>query len=267
MKILYIGDVMAQPGHRAVAQILPAVKKEYGVDFTIAQAENANPNGKGPSKFEINALQQMGVDFFTGGNHSLGGPLSEELYDDIAAPIVRPANLQDAKGSGYKIVQTTFGNVLIVSMLGQTVGKPIEITNPLEKIDAILEETKDIQFAARVANLHGDFSSEKRVFGYYLDGIFSLVVGDHWHVPTADAMILPKGTAHITDVGMCGTVHSSLGVKTQVIVDRWKTNRPGRNEIEEKGPLQFNAVLVDVDTVTGLSRSITQVQKIIDNPL
>src|SRR5690606_9840423 len=111
----------------------------------------------------------------------------------------------------------------VVSVLGQTVGRQLpDVTNPLEEIDKILNQTNDEKLAARIVNFHGDFSSEKRVFGYYLDGRVSAVVGDHWHIPTADAMVLPGGTAYITDVGMCGTLHSSLGVKTEVITQRWK---------------------------------------------
>jgi metallophosphoesterase (TIGR00282 family) len=264
VKILYIGDVMAQPGYTAVAKVLPEIKEQYKPDFIIAQAENSDPNGKGPGKPQITALQALGIDFFSGGNHSLTGMLSEELYNDPEAPIVRPANLIGAAGSGYKIVDTPFGKILIGSMLGQTVGKLLTISNPLEKIEEILEETKDQEIVARIFNFHGDFSSEKRVFGYYLDGRVSAVLGDHWHVPTADAMIMPGGTAHMTDVGMCGTLHSSLGVKTGIIVERWKTNRASKNEIETEGPLQFNAALVDVDTDTGLSRSIEHIQRIID---
>ena len=264
MNILYIGDVMAAPGHKAVAQILPQLRNEFQIDFVIAQAENADLNGKGPGKAEVDALQAVGVDFFSGGNHSLTGPNSTELYNDTDAPIVRPANFIDAPGSGHKIVDTKFGKILIASMLGQTVGKPLDTSNPLAKVDEIYQETKDQDIVARIINIHGDYSSEKRVFGYYLDGRFSAVIGDHWHVPTADAMIMPKGTAHITDVGMCGTLHSSLGVTTQIIIDRWKTGHVSKNQIEENGPLQFNAVLIDVDTDTGLSHSIQHIQRIID---
>lgn len=265
MKILYIGDVMAGPGRQTVQKLLPQLRSELAIDFVIAQAENANDNGKGPGKTDIEFLQATGVDFFSGGNHSLTGKDSISLYSDPLMPIVRPANLETEVGSGWKIAHTPQGNVLIVSMLGQTVGKPIAIRNPLHEVEEILEATKDEALVARVINLHGDFSSEKRVFGYYLDGRFSMVVGDHWHVPTADAMILPKGTAHITDVGMCGTLHSSIGVKIDVITKRWSTNLASKNVIEESGPYQFNAVLVDVDDVTGLSRSITQIQRVIDS--
>ncbi len=262
MNILYIGDVMAEPGMRAIKRFLPDIKQQYNVDFVIAQAENSNPVGKGPSHKEIDKLKAYGVDCFTGGNHSLSGDGSEELFKDPSVPIVRPANLNTDIGVGYRVIDSPLGLVLVVSMLGQTVGRQLDMRNPLVEIDMIYEATKDQPLVARIVNLHGDFSSEKRVFGYYLDGRFSLVVGDHWHVPTADAMILPNGTAHITDVGMCGTIHSSLGVKTEVIAKRWLTGQSSRNEIEFDGPLQFNAVLTDVDLNTGLAKSILQVQRI-----
>lgn len=263
MKILYIGDIMALPGQTAVTKILPKIKKEYKPDFIIAQAENIDREGKGPGLKDIQVMQKAGIDFFTGGNHSLRGSGSAELYKDESIPAVRPANLKEAPGNGWKIIDTDFGRVLIISILGQTVGRPLNITNPLEKIDEILKITAKENIAARIVNLHGDFSSEKKVFGYYLDGKVSAVVGDHWHIPTADAMVLPKGTAHITDVGMCGALHSSLGVKSQVIIDRWKTKKPSKNIIEENGPLQFNGVIITIDTNSGLAAAIELIQRII----
>lgn len=265
MKILYVGDVMAAPGKKVLAEVLPKLRQELQVDFVIVQAENSDDSGKGPSKQDLKAMQVAGVDFFTGGNHSLKGAGSEEVYIDAAQPITRPANLATDKGKGWDIIEAPQGKVLIVSLLGQIVGnRQPEVTNPLETIDAILEETAHETLVARLVNFHGDYSSEKRVIGYYLDGRVSAVIGDHWHVPTADALVLPKGTAHITDVGMCGTLHSSLGVSIDTIVHRWKTAHPSKNVIEEDGPLQFNAVLIDVDTQTGRSRSIQQIQRIID---
>lgn len=265
MKILYIGDVMAAPGRKIVADILPELRQELALDFVIAQAENSDNSGKGPGVQDLADMQAVGVDYFTGGNHSLKGADSEAVYGDKTQPTTRPANLITDVGKGWDIVESPRGKVLIVSLLGQIVGnRQPEVTNPLETIDAILEKTADEPLVATIVNFHGDYSSEKRVIGYYLDGRVSAVIGDHWHVPTADALVLPKGTAHITDVGMCGTLHSSLGVTIDTIVHRWKTAHPSKNVIEEDGPLQFNAVLIDVDTQTGLSRSIQQIQRIID---
>lgn len=265
MKILYVGDVMAKPGREVVKQVLPGLKKELSADFVIVQAENSDDEGKGPGKAEITALQKPGGDFFTGGNHSLRGRGSEALYADEAAPVIRPANLLgDAVGKGWQIVETGQGKLLLASILGQTVGRQTVLTsNPLEAIDKIIEETASEDLIGTIVNFHGDFSSEKVVFGHYLDGRVSAVVGDHWHIPTADARILHKGTAHITDVGMCGTLDSSLGVKKEIIIGRWKTNIPSVNEIEETGPRQFNAVLITIDVKTGLAAKIEPVRRIV----
>lgn len=262
MQVLYIGDIMADAGKKIVARVLPDFKKEQKIDFVIAQAENI-ADGKSPRPGDVDEMQKIGVDFFTGGNHSFSNSDTRPLYDNPNMSIIRPANVDGKEGDGWKVVQHQGQKIFIASILGQTVGtQRIDATNPLDKIDSILEEL-DESIKIRIVNFHGDFSSEKRVFGYYLDGRASAVIGDHWHVPTADAMILPGGTAHITDVGMCGSLHSSLGVKTSVIVDRWKTGKTSRNEMEEDGPLQFNAAIIDIDEATGLARSIDHIQKII----
>lgn len=264
MKILYIGDVMGKAGRDIVDQLLPGLKKELKTDFVIAQAENSDDHGKGPRPKDIQQMHEAGVDFFTGGNHSFSNGDTNLLYANKNSKLVRPANVIDKPGVGHMIVEFQGKRILIASILGQTVGsQKFEITNPLKAIDEILEKEHG-NFDISLVNFHGDFSSEKRVFGYYLDGRVNVVVGDHWHVPTADAMIFPGGTAHITDVGMCGALHSSLGVKTSVIVDRWKSGKPGKNEMEHAGPYQFNALLVDVDNDTGFAKEIEHIQRIIE---
>jgi metallophosphoesterase (TIGR00282 family) len=264
MNILYVGDIMGEPGLALVEKELQRLRNVHSVDFVVAQAENVT-SGKGISLVDFGRLKRAGVDFCTGGNWSLHLDEIVQAMNDPSQPIVRPANYPEGTpGLGYKYVHTATGSVLVISLLGQIVGrdaaKPID--NPLHIVDAILEKEKDTSRVATVVNFHGDFSSEKFVIGRYLDGRVSLVVGDHWHVPTADAMVLPAGTAHITDVGMCGTLDSCLGVKFDVIMDRWKSGTPSRNVLETGGRLQFNAVLAEIDAATGLARTITQIRNI-----
>ncbi len=264
MNLLYIGDIMGQPGMRVVEKLLPGIRREYSVDAVIAQAENVT-NGKGISLEDFARLRKIGVDFCTGGNWSLHEEEIIQAMNDPAQPIVRPANYPDGTpGLGYKYLTLPKARILVVSLLGQVVGrdanKPMD--NPLTKIDEILQSQQDEAKLTTVINFHGDYSSEKFVIGHYLDSRAGLVVGDHWHVPTADAMVLPGGTAHVTDVGMCGTLDSCLGVKFDVIIRRWQTGMASRNELEQDGRLQFNAVLVDIDETTGLARSIVQVRRI-----
>ena len=266
MNILYIGDIMGEAGMRTVQKVLPSLKKEHQVDVVIAQAENVT-NGKGLSKADFKRLRNMGIDFCTGGNWTMKLDELHDYLNDPQQPVVRPANYPaETPGRGWKYVDTNKGKVLVISLLGKIVGRDADklVDNPLKIIDAILEENKDVERAATVVNFHGDFSSEKRVIGYYLDGRVSAVIGDHWHVPTADAMVLPNGTAHMTDVGMCGALHSSLGVKIETIVERWRDGRVNKNQLEESGPMQFNAVLIKTND-SGLANSVEHVQKILNN--
>lgn len=266
MKILYIGDIMAEPGIQTVERLLPDLKQSREIDLVIAQAENVTA-GKGLSKVDYIRLQVAGVDAFTGGNWSLYNDDIHDHLNDPQQPIVRPANYPEGTpGQRYKIVKTKHGNVLIVSLLGSIVGRDADkpMDNPLKVIDEILEDTKDQKLVAKVVNLHGDFSSEKVIIGYYLDGWVSLVVGDHWHVPTADAMLLPQGTAHQTDVGMVGTLHGSLGISLESVIPRWRDAQKTRNELATDGPFQFNALEVEVDTNTGLSTSVEAIQIVVD---
>lgn len=262
MKILYVGDITGKPGRETTAAVLPDVIKKHQVDLVIAQGENVS-HGKGLQVNHAEELEKLGVQVFTGGNHSL---LRLEALTQKANAI-RPANLAEGTpGKGHTTIETSFGTVLVVSLQGQIVGRDADkqVLNPLTTIDQILEQHKGQKLAATIINFHGDYSSEKVVIGQYLDGRATAVIGDHWHVPTADAQVLPGGTAHISDVGMVGALDSSLGVETDIIVQRWKNAETKvRNEMEEDGRRQFNAVLIDVDTKIGLARSIELVRKII----
>jgi 2',3'-cyclic-nucleotide 2'-phosphodiesterase len=263
MNILYIGDIMGDPGIETVRQLLPEIKQAHNVAFTIAQAENVT-DGKSMSLDDMKTLQKLGIDFFSGGNHTPRRSELIPLLQDDSAPVIGPANMNESPGKGWKIADTPYGQILVISLLGATVGREVEITNPLHAIDQILSLNQDREFIATVVNFHGDYSSEKRIIGYYLDGRVTAVIGDHWHVPTADAMVLPKGTAHITDVGMCGTLHSSLGVTFDSVVPRWRDGLPTRNVVASDKPFQFNALLIEVDLMSGLAKKVQHLQKIIE---
>lgn len=261
MNLLYVGDVMGELGIRMVSQVLPILKEEHNIDFVVAQAENVS-KGKGMTKVDMERLQAMGVDFFTGGNHTPAKSDLHQYLEDEVQPVIGPANMQACPGRGWKVAETSKGKVLIVSLLGSTVGREVSIDNPLKTIDAILSETRDIDTVATIINFHGDYSSEKVIIGYYLDGRASVVVGDHWHVPTADAQVLPKGTAHMTDVGMCGSVDSSLGVTFESVIPRWRDDIQTANVLEEKGRTQFNALLVEIDENTSRATKAQHIREI-----
>jgi hypothetical protein len=264
MKILYIGDVMGEAGQKTVEQVLLGLRRERSIDFVIAQAENVTA-GRGISQHDFSRLKKAGVDFCTGGNHIFDNDEIFSLLSDPAQPIIRPANYPpDKPGLGWKYAKTNEGDILIMSVLGSLVGRnaALVLANPLQTIDTILASQKDVPRLATIVNFHGDYSSEKVVVGHYLDGRVTAVIGDHWHVPTADARILPEGTAHITDVGMVGILNSSLGVKAQVIIDRWKDQKQNHNILATDGPRQFNAVLITTKQ-NGLAQAIEQVQAVV----
>jgi metallophosphoesterase (TIGR00282 family) len=264
MNILYIGDVMGEMGMAAVEKVLPTLRKEHDVDLVIAQVENLS-EGRGILPADFERLQKAGVDFGTGGNWSMWRDEILDAMQDPEAPVVRPANYpKGTPGLPYKYAHTPKGDVLIVSLMGQVVGRDAdkEMDNPLKTIDKILADEPVAKRIATVVNLHGDFSSEKFIIGYYLDGRASIVLGDHWHVPTADAEVLPKGTAHMTDVGMCGSLDSSLGVTFDSVLPRWRDGYQTRNELEAAGRTQFNALLVGVDEATGKATSTEHIRQV-----
>ena len=265
MKLLYVGDIMGELGVKTLARLLSDIKKEYKVDVVIAQAENVS-GGKGVSLKDFAKLKSLGVDFCSGGNWTLFLDEIHPALEDADQPILRPANYPEGTpGKRFKYLSTAGGDILVVSLLGKIVGKDADkpMDNPLAVIDDILQSEESTPKIATIVNFHGDYSSEKVVIGHYLDGRVSAVIGDHWHVPTADARVLPDGTAHITDVGMCGALNSSLGVKLPIIYKRWRNNMKDKNELETVGPCQFNGVVVDIDESTGLATKITQVQKLV----
>jgi 2',3'-cyclic-nucleotide 2'-phosphodiesterase len=264
LRVLYIGDIMAKPGRDTVRSLLPGILDEFKPDLTIAQAENAT-HGRGISPTHMREMQECGVQFFTGGNHTIESSGIKPLLQDSDEPIIAPINQHDIEPEwGMKTVETPHGLVQVVSLLG-TIFPRLDppMNNPLRAIDELLDGTPG-PYAARIVNFHADWSSEKRVIGYYLDGRVSAVIGDHWHVTTADASVLPHGTAHITDVGMVGTLHSSLGVDIGSIVDRWRNGAANKNSIAEHAPYQFNAVLVKIDPKNGKAQSIELVQRVVD---
>jgi metallophosphoesterase (TIGR00282 family) len=263
MNILYVGDVMGEMGLRTIEKVLPDLRNQHNIDIVIAQSENTT-NGRGITLADFQRLRKAGVDFCTGGNWSLHHDEIIQAMNDDAQPIIRPANYPEGTpGKGYKYLTTPKGVVLIVSLLGHIVGKDSDkpTDNPLQIIDRILEEQESTHKDAIVVNFHGDFSSEKVVIGHYLDGRATLVVGDHWHVPTADYRVLPKGTAHMSDVGMCGSLESSLGVSFESVIPRWRDSQQTRNILEDQGANQFNAVMVATNQ-NGLADSITYIRGI-----
>jgi hypothetical protein len=265
VKILYIGDVVGEFGLTTVERLLPSLREKEAIDLVIAQAENVT-HGRGITNHDFKQLLAAGVDFASGGNWILHEKDIYPSLNDPAVPIIRPANFpKSTPGLGYKYAHCSQGDVLVISLLGHVVGRDADkpLDNPLQVIDTILASENLQPHVATIVNFHGDFSSEKYIIGYYLDGKVTAVIGDHWHIPTADAMVLPKGTAHITDVGMCGSLDSSLGIDFDSVIPRWRYDKSTRNILINSGRSQFNSLLIEVDPTTGLTTAIKQI-RIID---
>ncbi|MDP4038746.1 MAG: TIGR00282 family metallophosphoesterase [bacterium] len=262
MKILYIGDIVARIGRATVQKVLPDLIKEKNIDFVIAQSENMS-TGNGLTIKAVEEMREVGIDFFTGGNHSFKKKEFYPYLNDPKIPVIRPANYpENTPGRGWAIASSSFGKILVINLMGITFNGP-QLENPLKKVDEILEENKNEKLSASLVNFHGDSTSEKVAVGYYLDSKVSAVIGDHTHVPTADARILPGGTAIITDVGMVGPADSVLGVKKEIIISRWLNQLPARHEITTSGPCQFCAVLINIST-KGKAKSIEQIIRLVD---
>jgi metallophosphoesterase (TIGR00282 family) len=259
MKILFIADIVGESGRKAVKKILGSIKTEYAVDFTIANGEHLSER-VGVDAEIVTDMKQAGIDFFTTGNHVWRQKDFSKHIDRPELPIIRPANfLGETPGEGYQVVETNWGKILIVNLLGQHDIKA-NLVNPFTKMDEILSEVKDYRYS--FVDFHAEMSSEKVALGRYLDGRVSAIVGTHTHVPTADARILAGGTAVVTDVGFVGPYESVLGVKDELIFNTFISSMPQKFELAD-GPVQFNAVVIDLGQ-DGKARSIERIDRIVE---
>jgi len=251
MQILFIGDIVGKPGREAIATLIPDLQKDFSFDLVIANAENAS-GGRGLTK----ELYDYGIHFLTMGNHVWD---QKEIlkYIDDEKKLIRPANYPiGAPGKGYGFVMRNGIKTGIINLSGRIFLAPLE--NPfsmvIQIINKIAAETPVI-----LVDFHAEATSEKVAMGWFLNGKASAVLGTHTHIQTADARILDKGTAYITDVGMTGPKDSVLGVKKEIIINSFITQMPAKFEVAT-GTVQINAVVLDIDENTGKTRQITPIQ-------
>jgi metallophosphoesterase (TIGR00282 family) len=259
MKILFVGEIVAKPGREVVQKFLPEVIKDNKVDLVLANCENLS-GGRGITEEKIEQMRLAGIDYFTSGEHVFREKGTEDLLDKV--PVIRPANYPEGTpGEGYKIFDIgRGGRVLLINLMGLTSfgNTNAYLDNPFTKIDKILEETGSEKIDATIVDFHADATSEKYSMGFYLDGRVDAVIGTHTHVPTCDNMSLPKGTLYVTDVGMCGAIDSSLGVKADITINMFLTAMNQRFEWESAGRKAFRSVLLDTE-----AKTIARIDKII----
>ena len=254
MRLLFVGDIVGSPGRHAVESLLPGLMEQHEPDFVVVNGENS-AGGLGITEKIARGLYDIGVDAITLGNHAYR---HSEVYGflDKDDRIVRPANYPKGNpGRGHTVVEKDGRRLAVVNMSGTVFLDAAR--SPFAEIDAILAELRGRADHVLV-DFHAEATSEKIAMGWYLDGRVTACVGTHTHVPTADARVLPEGTAYISDVGMTGPRGGVIGVVKELAVRRFTTMMPVKFETATDDPW-LNAVLIEADDESGRATSIEQI--------
>ncbi|MBV8584815.1 MAG: TIGR00282 family metallophosphoesterase [Verrucomicrobia bacterium] len=258
LRILFLGDIIGEPGRRAVTELLPKFKQDWAVDFVIANGENAAA-GRGITPRITIDLLRAGVAVITTGDHVWD---QKELvgFIDTEPRLLRPLNYPvGTPGAGSIVLETAKGKVGVINVQGRTFMLPA-LDNPFRQT---LDEVEKLRLQTPVifVDVHAETTSEKIALGRFLDGKVSAVAGTHTHVQTADEQIFPGGTAFICDAGMCGPTRSILGREIQPIIQRFYTSMPVNFPVA-KGEVKIHGILVDVDESNGKAVQIRRVAEV-----
>ena len=255
MNILIVGDVYSKLGRKVFEECVKEIKSKVKINFLIVNGENTS-HGKGLNEGHYKWYLEQGVNVITMGNHTYQNGQIFNFIDD-ANNIVRPANFADnAKGKGYVTVNYNGLKITVMQVIGQVFMNGITIS-PFTKAQEILDNTDSDIY---ICDFHGEATSEKIAFGYAFDGKIQIIVGTHTHVQTADERILPNGSAYISDLGMTGALNGVIGVKSDIILNRYlKSETNSFFTPEDEGPAQFGALLVNLDEAT---KKVTKIERI-----
>lgn len=259
MRILYCGDVVGRSGRDAVTRYVPDLRKRLGLDFVLACGENAAA-GFGITPKICQEFYDAGVDCVTLGNHSWD---QRDIIGHIDGDprLIRPANYPSGTpGRGAAAYKTSGGGrVLVIQVMTRLFMDPLD--DPFPALDdALARHRLGGTVDAVVFDIHGEATSEKMALGHYADGRVSLAAGTHTHVPTADAQVLPGGTAYITDIGMCGDYDSVIGMKKGPPIERFRRKMPTDRLSPAEGEATLCAVYVETDDATGMARRVEPVR-------
>ncbi len=253
LRVLLLGDICGRPGRDIVKEMLPVIRQEYNPDLVIANGENA-AGGFGLTEKVAEELFGLGIDVLTSGNHIWD---KKEIYPylDLTPRLLRPAN-HPSGVPGHSIYYAQVGarEVAVINLIGRVFMGGFDC--PFRKIDQLLTETA-AHTSTIIVDFHGEATSEKQAFGWYVAGRVSVVAGTHTHVPTADERILPGGTAYVTDLGMCGSMDGILGMQREPIINKFLTQLPARFAVA-KGNRQLCGVITDID-ITGKAQKIVRI--------
>ncbi len=253
INILFIGDINGKPGRKTVKALLPGLIKEKKVDFVIANGENM-AGGFGLTRKTFDEIMPSGTDVITTGNHVWD---KKELltFIDSEKELLRPANFPPSNpGRGYDIYETKNKDkkIAVINLQGRIFMPPVDC--PFRAAETILEEIKG-KADIIIVDFHAEATSEKKAMGFFLDGKVTAVIGTHTHIATADNQIFEKGTAYITDAGMTGPHDSVIGVKKEIIVNKFLNSLPEHFETAKKGA-RLNGVLISASVPGGKATKI-----------
>jgi metallophosphoesterase, MG_246/BB_0505 family len=259
VKLLFCGDVVGRAGRQIVCECIPDLRHRLSLDFVIVNGENA-AHGFGITEDICETFFQAGVDVVTTGNHAWD---RREIvsYIDTDGRLLRPLNYPEGTpGTGVNIFTTEAGRrVMVLQVMGRLFMDPLD--DPFAAVERALSNHRiGVTVDCIVLDVHAEATSEKMALGYAFDGRVSLVAGTHSHVPTADARVLPDGTAYITDVGMCGDYNSVIGMKVDGAVGRFVTKMPGWRLEPADGPATLCGVYVETDDETGFAQRVAPVR-------
>ena len=258
MRLLFVADVVGKPGRAGLARAMPELRERHEPDLTVVNGENS-AGGLGITERTAKDLFGMGFDVITLGNHTYRRREAYE-YLDHAERVIRPANfMTGSPGKGHVIVEAGGMRVCVINLIGMVQMQAAR--SPFAEADALLDRLAS-EADAFVFDFHAEVTSEKVAMGWHLDGRAAAVLGTHTHVPTADARVLPQGTAFISDVGMTGSKSSVLGVRWEQALEGFRTQMPQRFETADED-IWVNAVVVDVNE-RGLADSIEPIQMAVD---
>ena len=254
VRILLLGDIIGKPGRRALGKHLPGLVEELDVDLVVANAENAS-GGLGLTPKVAGELLGMGIHVLTSGNHIWKHKEIRPYLEDEPR-LLRPANYPaGAPGRGSGVYTTAAGiEVGVINLEGQLFMSPLP--SPFREADRLIERLRG-RARIIVVDFHAEATSEKRALGLYLDGRITALVGTHTHVPTADAEVLPQGSGYLSDLGMCGTTDSVIGVRKEQAISRFVTQLPSSFQVA-RGRLQIQGALVTADPASGRCLEISR---------
>ena len=253
MRLLMVGDVVGRPGRAAVTQLLPELRSALAIDGVVLNGENA-AHGRGLTEKTARELFDAGVDVITSGNHIFNVREFVPVLDG-PLPILRPANYPPgAPGRGM----CSAAGVTVINLMGR-VFMPTQVDDPFQAVETLLAGVSDD--AIVVVDFHAEATSEKQALAWYLDGRVAAVVGTHTHVPTADARVLPGGTATVTDLGMVGVLDSVIGDDVGSVIERFVTSVPTRLPVADGDQVLFCSVLIEIDDQRRLATTIERIDR------